>query len=227
MPIEIIGADLGYGKAAVLRDVNVSFLEGEITAIQGGNGVGKSTLLRALCGLAVIQRGTIRVDGALFPVGRQADFYARELGVCYIGPENRVVPSLTLEENLRLAGWRLSAKSRCSKIVECFEDAVFASLSKKRHTPAFALSGGEKVLVSLMMARIGESKYLLLDEPLVGVDRERKAMVLDAIRGLMNPGRGIAMVEHSVSSQVFAAGSVVEVKTSADGFGAVSVRMPI
>jgi len=150
---EIIG---GYGSIRIVRDVSFTIEAGETLAVLGRNGVGKTTLLRTLVGLADRFAGEVRVDERPLPA-RNPRAFAR-LGITYVPDDRGVFPRLTVAENIRLA--RLSAYAESELDVY----ALFPTLKERAGQPAGTLSGGQQQQLAIARALATGPRLLIVDE---------------------------------------------------------------
>ncbi len=150
---EIIG---GYGSIRIVRDVSFTIEAGETLAVLGRNGVGKTTLLRTLVGLADRFAGEVRVDERPLPA-RNPRAFAR-LGITYVPDDRGVFPRLTVAENIRLA--RLSAYAESELDVY----ALFPALKERAGQPAGTLSGGQQQQLAIARALATGPRLLIVDE---------------------------------------------------------------
>ena len=160
--LQIENLTAGYGAIQVLHGVNLSLSSSGRLALIGRNGVGKTTLLKVVMGLADMKGGQVKLDGIDI-----SKWSARERALAGIGyvPQTRdIFPSLTVEENL-LAG--LKGRSR-SALDEAY--ALFPRLAERRKNGGQQLSGGEQQMLSVARTLLGKPRLLLLDEPLEGLD---------------------------------------------------------
>lgn len=178
----------GYGGEPVLQGVDIAIGRGEIVAVIGRNGVGKSTLMRALIGLLRSSGGSIRFDGA--DVTRvPADVRAR-LGIGYIPQGREVFPRLSVRENLmvgEIAGERRTDPDY-ARIY-----GFFPILEERARQPAGTLSGGQQQQLAIARAMIGDPKLMLLDEPSEGI---QPSIVKDIARNVraLNAETGVAVL---------------------------------
>ena len=159
--LHIDNVTAGYGAIQVLHGVNLSLASGGRLALIGRNGVGKTTLLKAVMGLADVKAGQVRLDGQDITT-----WSARErahAGIGYVPQTRDIFPSLTVEENL-LAG--LKGRPR-SALDEAY--ALFPRLAERRQNGGQQLSGGEQQMLSVARTLLGKPRLLLLDEPLEGL----------------------------------------------------------
>ena len=152
-----------YGKSHVLHGVDLQVGEGEIVALLGRNGSGRSTTAKAIMGL-VQSQGSVLWNGQQIQ-GRKS-FEIANLGVGYV-PENRdIFPKLTVHQNLLLGQKRASKKPRWT-----FQDmyAIFPRLKEREHTEAGVLSGGEQQMLTLCRTLMGDPDLIIIDEPTEGL----------------------------------------------------------
>ncbi|MDP3625371.1 MAG: ABC transporter ATP-binding protein [Hydrogenophaga sp.] len=151
----------GYGAIQVLHGVNLSLVSGGRLALIGRNGVGKTTLLKAVMGLADVKSGQVRLDGQ--DITKWSARERAHAGIGYVPQTRDIFPSLTVEENL-LAG--LKGRPR-SALDEAY--ALFPRLAERRRNGGQQLSGGEQQMLSVARTLLGKPRLLLLDEPLEGL----------------------------------------------------------
>lgn len=165
--LEVKGLSLRYGRHLALQDVAIAVGGGETVAILGANGGGKSSLLKAIAGIARPDDGAaIRFRGEPL-TGRPAHEIV-ELGIAMV-PEGRgVFPELTVEENLLLGAYRKDARPDIERNLEASYEA-FPVLRERRRQQVASLSGGEQQMVALSRALMSSPKILLVDEPSVGL----------------------------------------------------------
>lgn len=151
----------GYGAIQVLHGINLSITSGGRLALIGRNGVGKTTLLKAVMGLADMKGGQIKLDG--LDISKWSARERANAGIGYVPQTRDIFPSLTVEENL-LAG--LKGRPR-NALDEAY--ALFPRLAERRKNGGQQLSGGEQQMLSVARTLLGKPRLLLLDEPLEGL----------------------------------------------------------
>ena len=186
----------GYGKKQVLTDVSFEVNKGEIVLLSGGNGSGKSTVLKTIYGLlkpwVEAHKGKVVFEGkeiTALPVSAMI-----RLGIVYMPQKKNVFEDFTIEENfLTSAGIysRAEARERANKVFE-----ILPKLKSMRKRTPFNLSGGEKQLLAFGNVLVHSPKLALLDEPLAGVDGENSEILLRCIGGLKEKGVTFVVVEH-------------------------------
>jgi branched-chain amino acid transport system ATP-binding protein len=182
-----------YGKSHVLHGVNFHVEPGEIVALLGRNGSGRSTTVKTIMGL-VDGTGSVKWrDEEL--LGRKA-FEIAHAGIGYV-PENRdIFPKLTVHQNLMLGQKDAKAKSRWS-----FDDmyALFPRLKERQHTEAGVLSGGEQQMLTLCRTLMGDPALIMIDEPTEGLAPKIVELVAEYLRELKRRGIGVLLVEQKLT----------------------------
>jgi branched-chain amino acid transport system ATP-binding protein len=191
MLLTIEGLGVKYGNVAALSGVSLEVGPGEIVALIGANGAGKSTTLRTISGLHAPFSGSISLDGRSL-LGRKADHIAR-LGISHAPEGRRILPGLTVEQNLEL-GTTVSRKRGVSIKPELDRMyALFPALASRRAQLGWSLSGGEQQMLSLGRALISRPRLLLLDEPSLGLAPKITQDVFRSIAAI-NKEQGLAIL---------------------------------
>jgi ABC-type branched-subunit amino acid transport system ATPase component len=189
--------DVSYGSVQVLFGVDFAVEKGEIVALLGTNGAGKSTLLKAVAGLLPPKRGTVHLDGEDI-TGSPAESLAAR-GISLMPGGRSVFPTLTVAENLRLAGWllRKDPERREAAVAEVLE--LFPKLSQRSGAVAGDLSGGEQQMLALGQALMHRPRLLLIDELSLGLAPTIVAQLLEEVRRVHAAGTTLVLVEQSVN----------------------------
>ncbi|CAN7410521.1 ABC transporter ATP-binding protein [Trinickia sp. LjRoot230] len=196
MPLLVAsGLCAGYDEAQVLHDVDLRIDAGEIVALAGRNGSGRSTLAKALIGL-VSRAGSVRFAGEE-TLGRPTFAIAR-LGIGYVAETRDVFPALTVEQNLRLGLKRGLGRRSSSRAIDAML-ARFPLLAARRKTRAGVLSGGERQILALARALMGEPRLLIVDEPTEGLAPLAIAQVTQCLRELRDEGRAVLLIEQRLA----------------------------
>ncbi|HEV2551036.1 MAG TPA: LPS export ABC transporter ATP-binding protein [Stellaceae bacterium] len=193
----LIALSLGksFRKRPVLRDVNVSVQRGEAVGLLGPNGAGKTTCFYIITGLITPDVGTIALDGqdiTDLPMYRRA-----RLGIGYLPQEASIFRGLTVEQNLRAV---LEVAEPEPEVRETMIDELLAefSISHLRRAPAMALSGGERRRVEIARALATQPHFMLLDEPLAGIDPIAVGEIRKLVAHLKDRGIGVLITDHNV-----------------------------
>lgn len=176
----------GYGGNTILDGLDLTLNEGEVVAILGRNGVGKTTTLRAATGVVQINSGSIMFDG--HDITNKPSHVINRLGLAMVPEGRRLFPNLTVYENLRLA-----ARKGGASVDEIY--ALFPRLANRKDTRAENLSGGERQMVAIARALMAPAKAILLDEPFEGLAPAVVQEVLDAVVRLRERA-SVIIVEH-------------------------------
>lgn len=191
--LEITELSAGYGKAVVLRGINLSIQRGESVALVGRNGAGKSTLLLSLFGLARIHQGTVRVSGRELSISRGAGAAARGLALTPQG--RRIISQLTVRENLLLgAAVRRSGYWDLDTVYE-----LFPVLKERAKKPGSALSGGQQQMLAIGRSLMANPELLFLDEPSEGLAPIVVDELVDVFRTVQASGTAIFIVEQHLN----------------------------
>lgn len=184
-----------YKKRPVLRDVSVSVKRGESVALLGPNGAGKTTLFYIMTGLVPADSGTIRLDGQ--NVTRLPMYRRARMGIGYLPQESSIFRGLNVEDNIRAV---LQAGGLPRKKQEALLEDLLAefSISHLRKAPSVALSGGERRRLEIARALASRPDFILLDEPLAGIDPIAVGDIRDLIGYLKHRGIGVLITDHNV-----------------------------
>ena len=182
-----------YGKSHVLHGVNFEVREGEIVALLGRNGSGRSTTVKAVMGL-VDTTGSVQYDGRELR-GAKA-FEVAHAGIGYV-PENRdIFPTLTVHQNL-LLGQKTGAKNARWGFDDMY--TMFPRLKERQHTEAGVLSGGEQQMLTLCRTLMGDPELIMIDEPTEGLAPKIVELVGEYLRELKRRGISVLLVEQKLT----------------------------
>jgi lipopolysaccharide export system ATP-binding protein len=189
------GVGKTYKKRPVVRNVSINLRRGEAVGLLGPNGAGKTTTFYMIVGLVTPDTGGITLDGAditSLPMYRRA-----RLGIGYLPQEASVFRGLTVEQNVMavLEVVEPDADTRGLMLDELLAEFGIAHL---RRTPSLALSGGERRRVEIARALASQPSYILLDEPLAGIDPIAVGEIRDLVGHLKNRGIGVLITDHNV-----------------------------
>jgi branched-chain amino acid transport system ATP-binding protein len=194
--LELKNIHTRYGAITALRGISISVSQGELVALLGVNGAGKSTTLSSIAGVLRPWQGDILFEGKSI-LGKSPEQIAR-LGISLV-PEGRdIFPSLTVEENLRLGAFIRSEKNEYSRnLSEVFE--LFPVLKERLQQPGGTLSGGEQQQLAIARALMSRPRLLMLDEPSLGLAPALVDQIFELVAGLHQRGVTILLVEQNVN----------------------------
>ena len=187
----------GYHRGLdILQGVSVSAGPGRITAVLGVNGVGKSTLLKAICGFLKPTGGQVLLDGQ--NITGIAPHHMVGRGAVYAPQQPGIFAEMTVEENVMLGGWsfRADAARLARKLEENY--GRFPVLKERRRSPARILSGGQRRMLELARALMTDPRYLLIDEPSAGVAPLVAESIYRTVGALRDSGVGILLVDQDI-----------------------------
>ena len=193
---EVASVAVNYGAAAAVSDVNLRIGAGELVVVAGPNGAGKSTLINAMAGLHAVASGRLVVDGE--DITREPPHRFCDRGIAIVPEGRRLFVNLTVRENLGLGSYRAGARKMRAESLRrvC---ALFPVLAERMDTPAGALSGGQQQMVAIGRALMARPRFLLLDEPSLGLSPLITQDLFRAIREINNEGVAVMLVEQNVA----------------------------
>ena len=200
--LQVEALDCRYGLLQAVRDVSFDIAQGETVALIGANGAGKTTLLRAIAGAHRPAAGRVSFDGVditHLPAHRRV-----ALGIALVPEGRRLFPSLTVEENLRVASSRRRGRWTVDTVLD-----VFPLLKPRRHMPAATLSGGEQQAVAIGRALMSNPRLLLLDEVSLGLAPVVVDAVYRSLGDVIGEGATVLLVEQDLTRALQVAGRVV------------------
>jgi branched-chain amino acid transport system ATP-binding protein len=183
---------VAFGQVVAVRDVSLSAREGETVAIFGANGSGKTSFLKAVMGLVPAAQGKVVFRGEDITALPAHERAAR--GIRYVSDRSRVASRMTVRENLDAGAWLLPASRREEARARVL--SLFPVLDEKASRPAGILSGGERQMLIVGRALIGEPTLLLMDEPFLGLSRDARDRLIEAIGGTLSGKATILLAEH-------------------------------
>ena len=195
--LEVTDLEVRYGAIRAVRGVSLSVANGELVALVGANGAGKSSTLMCIAGALKAAGGSVRLDGEDITSAKPEAIVRR--GVATVPETRDVFPDLTVEENLTLGGY-----TRRSDGAALAEDrqrmlALFPRLAERSAQPAGTLSGGEQQMLVIARAMMSRPKVLLLDEPSLGLAPVVVDQIFTMIAALKAAGTTILLVEQNVA----------------------------
>ncbi|WP_455555039.1 ABC transporter ATP-binding protein [Comamonas sp.] len=192
--LEVRGMDVAYGGIRAVRQLNLHVNRGELVSLIGANGAGKSTTLRAICGLVPLAAGSIHYQGKSL-AGQPVHAMVRQ-GLVMV-PEGRgIFPQLTIEENLHMGAYTRHDKVG---IVDDLDKVYerFPRLAERRKQTAGTLSGGEQQMLAMGRAILAQPQLLLLDEPTMGLAPIMVDKIFEVIQDISSQGVTILLIEQN------------------------------
>ena len=190
--LQVQGITAAYGDAQALFGIDFSMQAGEIVALIGANGAGKSTFLKTLTGLLPVKSGSLTFDGQSLNQIDAGDIV--KLGLAMVPEGRRLFPSLTVEENLLMG--TLSGRQGAWNLARVFK--LFPILQEKRHMPSTSLSGGQQQMVAIGRALMSNPRLLLCDEISLGLAPVVIREIYAALPAIMEEGMSLLIVEQDV-----------------------------
>jgi branched-chain amino acid transport system ATP-binding protein len=194
MLLEVHSLSVRYGRVDAVRGVSLSVGEGEIVAVLGANGAGKSSLLKGILGLVPIEQGNIRMGGKDLTSAAPRERIAA--GLALVPEGRRIIISLTVEENLLMGAYgRRDTSAVRADIDRVYER--FPHLRARRHMPASVLSGGEQQMLAIGRGILARPRLMLLDEPSLGLSPLLVQQLFGLLGELNRDGLALLLVEQN------------------------------
>jgi branched-chain amino acid transport system ATP-binding protein len=193
--LEISKLDVSIGSVAILRGVDMAVGERQFVGLIGRNGAGKTTLMRAIMGILPAKAGTIRYLGN--PLEQTPIHKRARGGIGYMPEDRRLVPALTVEENVLIPAWAGGAADQVARLERVYR--MIPEVETFRARKGLQLSGGQQKLVALARALMSGTRLLLLDEPFEGVAPVLARRLAEVIAGLKDEGLSIILTESDLS----------------------------
>jgi len=193
MLLELRALEVRYGGIRAVKGVDLQVDEGDLVCLIGANGAGKSSTLKAICGLAPVHAGGVRYAGTDISRAKVHELPRRGLVMV---PEGRgIFPQLTVDENLAMGAYARGG-GRIGEMSES-QYATFPRLKERRRQVAGTLSGGEQQMLAIARALMSEPRLLLLDEPSMGLAPMMVAKIFEIVRDIARRGVTILLVEQN------------------------------
>ena len=193
IPLQLDAVDAGYGSAHILHRLDLQVREGERVALIGRNGVGKTTVVNTILGLATLRGGTVALAGK--SIARPRPYVATQMGTVVVPQGRRIVANLTVEENLQLGA--AVARKGPWNLRTVYEQ--FPILLERAQTPGTALSGGQQQMLAIGRALMANPSLILLDEPTEGL----APIIVDQLAVIFNKvaaqGTALLLIEQNMS----------------------------
>ena len=197
-PIDAIlhldGVVAGYGRMTILNGTTARIRRGKITTVIGPNGAGKSTVFKTVFGLLKAREGRITFDGK--DVTNAAPRTMLDLGMIYVPQGRNIFPELSVKHNLELGGVALKGSNDLPERIEK-QMQRFPMLRDKANAQASTLSGGQQKILEVARGLLLDPKFILIDEPSIGLSPIMVQEVFDVLNGLRDKGVSILMIEQN------------------------------
>ncbi|HEX7072772.1 MAG TPA: ABC transporter ATP-binding protein [Hyphomicrobiaceae bacterium] len=197
MPLEVKGLSAGYGDVSVLREVSFTVPDDGVVALLGANGAGKTTSLNAVSGLETqVTSGSIKLDGE--EISTMPAHLRVAAGIAHIPQGRQLFPFMSVRENLELGSYLSRTRDKEKQTLEWLL-TIFPRLKERLSQSAGSLSGGEQQMCAIARGLMSQPRYLLLDEPSLGLAPIMVKQVVGVIETIARQGIGILLVEQNVS----------------------------
>jgi branched-chain amino acid transport system ATP-binding protein len=193
--LSVENLQLKYGKIPVIHDVSLKVEQGEIVAIVGGNGNGKSSILRGIAGVVQPAAGTVTFEGK--NISKLESYDIVSLGISLVPEGRRLFPNLSVHKNLLLGAFLTRDKVEIEKRLD-FVHGIFPILKERSGQKASTLSGGEQQMVAIGRGLMSNPRLLMLDEPSWGIAPKLVDRIFDVVREIRANGVTILLVEQDV-----------------------------
>jgi len=191
--LEVNGLNVYYGLIHALHDVSFHVNEGEVVALIGANGAGKTTILHTVSGLLAAKSGSVIFEGK--DITKKPGHSIVKLGMGHVPEGRRVFPGLTVAENLRMGAFTRPKNEIAASLEEVYE--WFPRLNERKNQPAGTLSGGEQQMLAMGRAMMSKPRILLLDEPSMGLSPLFVGEVFKIIEKVSAAGTTVLLVEQN------------------------------
>jgi branched-chain amino acid transport system ATP-binding protein len=227
--LTLSGVSAGYGATMAVTDLSLVVGVGEAVGLLGANGAGKSTTLRAVSGLLRLRSGTITFEGT--NIGALPPYKIAELGIAHVPEGRQVFPEMTVQENLEIGAYIPRAKAERRRSLDLVY-AIFPALAERRRQVAGTMSGGEQQMLAIGRGLMLKPRFLMLDEPSLGLAPVMADTTFNAIERIHAMGMAILLVEQNAiralalvrRAYVLESGRVVMHGTSAELVNNAQVR---
>ena len=193
--LRLSGISVSIGPVGILRNVSMEIGSGQFAGLIGRNGAGKTTLMRTIMGILPYREGDVDFDGAA--LGSLPTHRRVRLGVGYMPEDRRLVPGLSVEENVLLPAWSAGLSDAAERLARVYQQ--IPEVREFRARRALQLSGGQQKLVALARAMMAGTRLLLLDEPFEGVAPVLARRLAEVIAGLRKTGLTAILSESSLT----------------------------
>jgi branched-chain amino acid transport system ATP-binding protein len=209
--LELRGATVSYGRIEALKGVSLSVQKGEIVALIGANGAGKSTTLMSVSGIAALRAGTIHYNGAR--IDRLPPHEIVMLGISQVPEGRRIFPRMTVRENLEMGAFTRTRHELREDVGRMFD--MFPTLAERQKQTGGTLSGGEQQMLAIARALMARPDLLLLDEPSLGLAPIIVSRIFRILKEINRQGTTILLVEQNAKAALRLADRAYVLETGA------------
>ena len=196
--IKVENLAAGYGLVEVLRNISLEINQGEVVAVLGSNGVGKTTLNNCLSGLIKPNNGKIFFEDEV--ISNKSPEEIVDMGLIHVPEGRKLFPNLTVKDNLELGSYRRGKSNRSSNLENVLD--IFPKLSERISQTAGTLSGVEQQMVAIGRGLMGDPRLLLLDEPSLGLSPLLVEQMFELIKKISDNGLTVLLVEQNVTQSL-------------------------
>jgi branched-chain amino acid transport system ATP-binding protein len=193
MTLRLANFSAGYGRVRVVRDISLEIADGRIVGLLGANGAGKTTLMRAVSGLATVQGGRVVLTGDDITQVSSAERVAR--GLIQVPQGRHLFRDMSVRENLEMGAYLVGVDVAQRRIQEVF--ALFPILRERERQLAALLSGGEQQMLAVGRALMSGPRYLLMDEPSLGLAPKAFDLILEVVQRINATGTTVFIAEQN------------------------------
>jgi branched-chain amino acid transport system ATP-binding protein len=193
MTLRLANFSAGYGRVPVVRDISLEIADGRIVGLLGANGAGKTTLMRAVSGLATAQGGRVVLTGDDITQASSAERVAR--GLIQVPQGRHLFRDMSVRENLEMGAYLVGVDVAQRRIQEVF--ALFPILRERERQLAALLSGGEQQMLAVGRALMSGPRYLLMDEPSLGLAPKAFDLILEVVQRINATGTTVFIAEQN------------------------------
>ena len=193
--LEVKNIDVYYGDVQVIRDISFDIAQGEVVALIGANGAGKSTTLKTISGILRPEKGEILFEGK--PLHNVKPYNLIEMGIAHVPEGRRLFAEMTVEENLDMGSLKGNAKDKRAETKEMVFE-LFPRLRERKKQNAGTLSGGEQQMVAVGRGLMSRPRLLMFDEPSLGLAPILVREIFNVIKNIRSEGTTVLIVEQNV-----------------------------
>ncbi len=193
--LKVLNIDSGYDDVPVVFDASLEVMPGELVAIVGANGAGKTTIMRTICGLSHPLKGKVLFEGS--DISKMPANKTVKLGISYVPEGRRIFAKLSVEKNLALGAYAENSKTETKRRLEEMLE-IFPVLRERARQVAETLSGGEQQMLAIARGLMSKPKLLMLDEMSLGLMPSMVEKMMETVIAINRAGTTVLLVEQMV-----------------------------